>query len=556
MTALVECVPNFSEGRDKAVIDAIADAIRSVPGVSLLDVDAGADTHRTIYTFVGEPEPVLEAAFRSHKVAAERIDMSRHRGAHPRMGAADVTPFVPVSGGVTMEDCVALARRLGERVGAELGIPVYLYEAAATSPERRNLADVRSGEYEGLGAKISDPKWKPDFGPAKLHPRSGAFIIGAREFLIAYNVNLNTRSVPLANEIAFSIRELGRLKRDAAGEKVVDEKGNNVYVPGRLKAVKAVGWEIPAYGRAQVSINLTNYHVTPPHVAVEAVREEAARLGLVVTGSELIGLIPREALLDAGRFYLRRQGRSCGVPERELYHVAILSLGLAELGPFDVKKKVVELAAAKEQPVSKLVERTVRDFVDECSMDSPVPGGGSVAALCAAQGAALACMVANLTVGKKGYEKVWEEMKGVAEKAQALKDVFVGIIDADAESFAKVTEAWRLPKSTPEQAAARTRAIEEATKGAALVPLELMEKVPEAMELALACATRGNKNSASDAGVAGSALRAAAEGAWLNVKINLTSLTDKEFVARTDAEGKAALKAAQDGAAKVLAAMG
>jgi glutamate formiminotransferase/formiminotetrahydrofolate cyclodeaminase len=555
MKKLVECVPNFSEGRDPAVINAIAEAVRSVAEVSLLDVDAGADTNRTIYTFVGEPEAVLEAAFRALKVASARIDMSKHRGAHPRMGAADVTPFVPVSG-ATMEDCVALAQRLGERVGRELSVPVYLYEAAASVPERRNLADVRSGEYEGLAAKVTQAKWKPDFGPAAFHAKSGAFIIGARQFLIAYNVNLNTRSVPLANDIAFSIRELGRLKRDAAGEKVVDANGNGVYVPGKLKAVKAVGWEIPAYGRAQVSINLIDFNVTPLHVVMEAVREEAARLGLVVTGSELIGLIPREALLAAGRFYLRKQGRSCGVPERELYHTAVLSLGLAELTPFDVNKKVVELAAKKESPVNKLVDRTVRDFVDECSMDSPVPGGGSVAALCAAQGAALACMVANLTVGKKSYEKVWEEMKTVAEKAQALKDVFLDLIDRDSDSFAKVTEAWRLPKATPEQTQARTKAIEDATKGAALVPLEVMQKVPEAMELALACATKGNKNSASDAGVAGSSLRAASEGAWLNVRINLTSLSDKEFVARIDAEGRALLKAAQEAAAKISAAMG
>ncbi len=555
MSPLIECVPNFSEGRDPAVIEAIAEAIRSVKAVSLLDVDAGADTNRTIYTFVGEPEPVLEAAFRALQAAAKLIDMSKHHGAHPRLGAADVTPFVPVSR-ATLEECAALARRLGERVGRELGVPVYLYEAAASTPARRNLADVRSGEYEGLAAKVADPKWAPDFGPAAFHPKSGAFIIGAREFLIAYNVNLNTRSVPLANEIAFAVRELGRLKRDAKGDKVVDAEGNNVYVPGRLKYVKAVGWEIPAYGRAQVSINLTNFRATPPHVVVEAVREEAARLGLVVTGSELIGLIPREALLEAGRYYLKRQGRSCGVPERELYHVAILSLGLAELAPFDVKKKVVELAAQKEQPMSKLVDRTVRDFVDECSMDSPVPGGGSVAALCAAQGAALACMVANLTVGKKGYEKVWEEMKRTAEKAQALKDVFMDLVDRDSEAFAKVTEAWRLPKATPEQTAARARAIEAGTQGAALVPLELLRRVPEAMDLALFCAAEGNKNSASDAGVAGSALRAAAEGAWLNVRINLSSLTDKDFGARTEAEGRVLLEAAKATAAKVAAAMG
>ena len=545
---LVECVPNFSEGRDQAVIQAIADAMRSVEGVSVLDVDPGADTNRTVYTFVGSPDAVVEAAFRAIKVGVERIDMQKHHGEHARLGAADVTPFVPVSG-VTMEECVELARRLGKRVGEELGIPVYLYEAAATSEQRRSLPDIRAGEYEGLAKKLEDPVWKPDFGPSEFKPRSGAFVIGARRFLIAYNINLNTRDPKLANEIALEIRERGRLLRDASGNKILGEDGAPLRTQGRLKECKATGWYIEDYGQAQVSMNLTDHHVTPVHVALETVREEAQKRGLVVTGSELVGLMPKDAIVEAGRYYLKRQGRSWGVPERELIDVAILSMGLSQLTPFDPKKKIIELCVEKTE--GKLVERTVSGFVDECSSESPAPGGGSVAALSGALGAGLACMVANLTVGKKGYEAVWEEMKEVAAEGQGIKDRFVGAVDRDTEAFNAVMAGFRMPKGTPEQKAARDEAILEATKTATLVPFEVLEAVPRALELALVVASKGNKNSASDAGVAASALRTAAEGAWLNVRINLATMDDGEFKKQLLAEGQALLRTAHERAEAV-----
>ena len=547
-TQLVECVPNFSEGRDQAVIDAIADAMRSVEGVAVLDVDPGADTNRTVFTFVGPPDAAVEAAFQAMKVAVERIDMRKHTGEHARLGAVDVTPFVPVSG-VTMDDCVQLAKRLGERVGNELGIPVYLYEEAATSPQRRSLPDIRAGEYEGLANKLEDPTWKPDFGPAEFKPRSGAFVIGARKFLIAYNVNLNTRDPKLANEIALNIRERGRMARDEKGKKIVGADGKPKRQPGRLQECKATGWYIEDYGQAQVSMNLTDHHVTSPHVALETVREEAQKLGLVVTGSELVGLMPREAIVEAGKFYLKRQGRSWGVPDSELIDIAIKSMGLAELTPFDPKTKIIEMCV--DPSGDKLVDRTVTDFVDECSMDSPAPGGGSVAALSGSLGAGLAAMVANLTVGKKGYEADWEEMKVVAEKAQVLKDHFVAAVDRDTAAFNAVMACFRMPKGTPEQKQARNDAIQEATKQATMVPFEVLRAVPDALELALVVARKGNKNSASDAGVAGASLRTAAEGAWLNVRINLAGIEDEALKKQLVQEGEALLAKAHQGADEV-----
>jgi glutamate formiminotransferase / formiminotetrahydrofolate cyclodeaminase len=547
-TPLVECVPNFSEGRDRKVIDAITEAMRSVPGITVLDVDPGADTNRTVFTFVGPPDAAVEAAFRAHKVAVEKIDMSKHHGEHPRMGACDVTPFVPLQG-VTMADCVALARRLAERTGKELGVPVFLYEEAASADYRRNLSEIRSGEYEGLANKFKDPKWKPDFGPAEFHPRTGAFVVGTREFLVAYNASLNTRDTKLAMEIATHIRESGVLKKDEKGNKVIGPDGVPERIPGRFKQMKATGWYIDDYGRAQVSMNLTNYKVTSVHAALEGCREEAAKLGLVVTGSELVGLIPKDAMLEAGRFYLKKQGRSWGVPERELIHIATLSLGLAELSPFDPKKKIIEMCV--EGSMNRLVDRTVTDFVDECSMDSPAPGGGSVAALSGALGAALANMVANLTVGKKGYEAVFEEMKQVAAEAQSLKDKFMAAIDRDTDAFNKVMDAFKMPKSTPEQKDARTAAIQEGTKQATLVPLEVLRMVPKGLAFALAVAERGNKNSASDAGVAGLSLRTAAEGAWLNVRINLAGITDEGFKTEVRNEGLAVLAKARAAADQV-----
>jgi glutamate formiminotransferase/formiminotetrahydrofolate cyclodeaminase len=526
MTKLVECVPNFSEGRDRKIIDAIADAVRGVADVKLLDVDPGADTNRTVYTLVGTPEGVKEAAFQAAKKAHELIDMSKHSGAHPRMGAMDVCPFVPVSG-VTMDDCVQIAKDLGKRLGEELDIPVYLYEFAATSPERQSLADIRTGEYEALEEKFKDPKWKPDFGPAKFKQKWGASVVGAREFLIAYNVNLNTKDKKLANEIALNIREGGRAKKDASGKLVKDEKGNTVKVPGRLKAVRAIGWYIDQYRQAQVSINLINYNATPLHVVFETAREEAEKLGLIVTGSELVGLVPLKPMLDAGKFYLKKQGKSAGVPEKELVEIAVRSLGLDQLSEFDPAKKIVEYNFLKPAP---LMSMTARDFVDEVSSESPAPGGGSVAALAGSLCAALSAMVANLTVGKQGYEKVWPEMSELAEKGQAIKDKLIKAVDEDTNAFNDLMEAMRLPKATPEQKASREAAMEQGYKKAAAVPLQTAKACLEAMELSLTAAQKGNANSASDAGVAALMARAGVEGAGLNVLINLGDIKDRAFV--------------------------
>lgn len=526
MTKLVECVPNFSEGRDRKIIDAIADAVRGVADVKLLDVDPGADTNRTVYTLVGTPEGVKEAAFQAAKKAHELIDMSKHSGAHPRMGAMDVCPFVPVSG-VTMDDCVQIAKDLGKRLGEELDIPVYLYEFAATSPERQSLADIRTGEYEALEEKFKDPKWKPDFGPAKFKQKWGASVVGAREFLIAYNVNLNTKDKKLANEIALNIREGGRAKKDASGKLVKDEKGNTVKVPGRLKAVRAIGWYIDQYRQAQVSINLINYNATPLHVVFETAREEAEKLGLIVTGSELVGLVPLKPMLDAGKFYLKKQGKSAGVPEKELVEIAVCSLGLDQLSEFDPAKKIVEYNFLKPAP---LMSMTARDFVDEVSSESPAPGGGSVAALAGSLCAALSAMVANLTVGKQGYEKVWPEMSELAEKGQAIKDKLIKAVDEDTNAFNDLMEAMRLPKATPEQKASREAAMEQGYKKAAAVPLQTAKACLEAMELSLTAAQKGNANSASDAGVAALMARAGVEGAGLNVLINLGDIKDRAFV--------------------------
>lgn len=549
MQKLIECVPNFSEGRDRSVLDAIAAEISGVEGAVLLDVDPGAATHRTVFTFVGGPEAVAEGAFRAIRKAAELIDMSKHKGAHPRMGATDVCPFVPVSG-VSMEECAEIARKVGERVGRELRIPVYLYEKAARKLERESLASIRVGEYEGLAEKLKSPEWAPDYGPAEFNSRSGATVIGAREFLIAYNVNLNTRDRKLANEIALSIREAGRLKKDAKGSAVVDSAGNKVRAQGLLPAVRAVGWYIEEYGCAQVSINLLNYNVTPPHLAFEACVEEARKLGLRVTGSELIGLIPRAAILQAGHYYLEKQGKSSGVPERELVHAAVRSLGLAELTPFDPDQKVIEYRI--HQRKGSLVELTARGFADELSSDSPAPGGGSVAALCGALSAALGAMVANLTVGKKGLEEAWEPMKSAARRGQILKDWFLSAVDEDTVAFNKVMDAFRLPGKSPEDKAAKEAAVQEATRLATEIPVSVLERSLEALDLAEETARQGNPNSASDAGVAALCARTCAEGAWLNVCINLKNLTDQEWVAATRAKADEARRHAVERAEAIL----
>jgi glutamate formiminotransferase/formiminotetrahydrofolate cyclodeaminase len=535
MVRLVECVPNFSEGRDRQKIAAITQVIADTPGVRLLDVDPGADTNRTVVTFVGPPAAVAEAACAAIRRAAEVIDMRQHRGAHPRMGATDVCPFVPLEG-VTMEDCVTLAREVGERVGREVRIPVYLYEEAATRPERRNLAEVRKGEYEGLPQKLADPEWRPDFGPAELNPTAGATIIGAREFLIAYNVNLNTKEKRLATRIAQAIRESGSPKKDAAGNFVLDGHGEKVMTPGRLKACKATGWYIEQYGLAQVSINLTNYKVTPVHVAFDECVKEAERLGVRVTGSELVGLIPKQALLMAGRYYLEKQGLSAGQPEADLMGAAVLSLGLGQLGPFDAKKKVIELAVVEEP---RLGSATLRQFVDVLSTASPTPGGGSVAALCGSLGAALAAMVANLTVGKKGYEDYDEEMRRIAAVGQALKDELLAAVDRDSAAYDGVMGAMRLPKKTPEEQAARKVAVERANKDATAVPLEVMRAAAKVAELCDGVADQGFRPSLSDAGVAAAAARAAGIGAYLNVRINLGNLEDRPWAAEVAAESLA-----------------
>jgi glutamate formiminotransferase/formiminotetrahydrofolate cyclodeaminase len=532
MARLVECVPNFSEGRNRAVIDAIADAIKGVAEVKLLDVDPGADTNRTVYTFVGPPDAVSDAALKAARKAYELIDMAKHHGAHPRMAAMDVCPIVPVSE-VTMDDCVEISRSLARRIADDLQVPVYFYEYAATSETRRSLANIRTGEYEALERKLQDPAWAPDAGPARFDPKFGAPVVGAREFLIAYNVNLNTRDRKLANEIALNIRENGRVARDAAGQPIVDEHGRQVKRPGRLKAVRAIGWYIEQYRQAQVSINLINYKTTPLHVVFETVREEAEKLGLVVTGSELVGLMPLQPLLDAGRFYLHRQGKSTGIPEREVVETAVRSLGLDQLAAFDPDKKVIDYQFRTRGP---LVSMAVDRFVDEVSSESPAPGGGSVAALAGSLAAGLSAMVANLTVGKRGYNQAWTELSALAERAQALKDRLLRAVDEDTEAFNAAMAAMRLPKGTPEEQSARDAALEAGYQQAARVPLATATLCLEAIDLAGLVAAKGNRNSASDAGVAALMARAGVEGAVLNVLINLGSVKDDAFKAGCRAE--------------------
>lgn len=522
---LVECVPNFSEGRNRKVIDAIAEAIKSVEGVELLDVDPGASTNRTVVTFVGEPEAAAEAAFQAIARAAQLIDMRQHHGAHPRMGATDVCPFIPVAG-VTMADCVELAKRLGQRVGKELAIPIYLYAEAAQQEDRRNLADVRQGEYEKLAERMRDG-FKPDYGPGDFNAAAGATVIGARKFLIAYNVDLNTRSAKLANEIALNIKEAGRAKRDAEGNIIKAADGTTVKTPGRLKATKAVGWYVEEYKRAQVSINLVDYEQTSIHTAFDECCKEAEKLGLRVTGSEIVGMVPLTPMLMAGRHYLAKQDRCTGVAESELVNTAALSMGLSDVAPFDPQQKIIEYRIAPKQKL--LRDLSVTAFTDELSSDSPAPGGGSVAALCAGLSAALSSMVANLTYSKKGFEESKPLMNDLAEKAQQLKAQFVAAIDEDTQAFNRIAAARQLPKDTEENKLARDKAIEQANKDATMVPLSVLEGTVEAIAIAETVANKGNPNTLSDAGVAGLTARAAADGAFYNVLINLPSLTDEEF---------------------------
>lgn len=522
---LVECVPNFSEGSDRKILDSIADAIGAVDGVELLDVDPGVATNRTVFTFVGEPDAAVEAAFQAIARAGELIDMTKHEGAHPRMGATDVCPFIPVAG-MTMDDCAELARRLGKRVGEELKIPVYLYGEAAACEDRRNLADIRSGEYEGLEEKMKRPDFKPDFGPGEFNARSGATVIGARKFLIAYNINLNSRSRKLANEIAFNIREKGRFKRDGKGKVVRDENGKALMVPGTLKSCKGVGWYIEEYGCAQVSLNLVDYHETSMHTAFDEACRQAEKIGVRITGSEVVGLVPLEPMLRAGRHYLEMQGRCQGVPEEELIDIAVKSLGLSDVSPFVPAEKIIEYRVADGQ--GRLKDMTVAGFTSELSSESPAPGGGSVAAVCGGLSAALSSMVANLTHAKKGYESARSVMDKIAIDAQALKDRFVRLIDADTDAFNLILEARRLPRDSDEKKAARDSAILEANKQATNVPLEVLSSCLKAAELAELTVEKGNPASLSDAGVAALTAEAGARAAHYNVLINLEGIRDED----------------------------
>ncbi len=536
---LVECVPNFSEGRNEKVIDAITDAIRAVSGVNLLDVDPGYSTNRTVVTFVGQPDQVVEAAYQAIMRAAQLIDMRKHRGEHPRMGATDVCPFVPVSG-VSMAQCVELAQRLGERVGRDLGIPIYLYAEAAQKAERRSLADIRQGEYEALNEKMKDSAFAPDFGPKTFNAASGATVIGARQFLIAYNVNLNTRSKKIANEIAFNIREAGRAKRNAAGEIEKDAAGNTVKVAGTLKEVRAVGWYVDEYQRAQVSINLTNFEVTSLHQAFDEVCRQAESMGVRVTGSEIVGLVPLQPMLAAGRHYLRKQGRSAGVSETEIVECAVQSLGLAELSPFAAREKIIEYRVAPEGKF--LRDMTLAQFADELASESPAPGGGSAAALCGSLSAALGAMVANLTFEKKGFEKQKASMEKLAEDAQRLKKSLLETVDADMLAFNKILEARRLPKGSEAEKSLRDEAIVDANIIATSTPLSVLQAVPELLQIAAQVVEHGNQSSLSDGAVAALMATAAAEGAYYNVLINLkdfgVSAKEQEFasVSRAQAE--------------------
>jgi glutamate formiminotransferase / formiminotetrahydrofolate cyclodeaminase len=556
MKQLIECVPNFSEGYDMHIIRQITDQIESVDGVKLLDVDPGQATNRTVVTFVGTPDEAVEAAFRAIKKAAELIDMSRHKGAHPRMGATDVCPFVPVAN-ISMEETVMYARKLAERVGTELGIPVYCYENAAFTEDRRNLAHCRSGEYEGLPKKLKDPKWKPDFGPAEFNASAGATAIGARDFLVAYNINLNTTSVRRANAVAFDLREKGRPKREGdpiVGKIAKDENGNEVWIPGALKACKAIGWFIPEYGIAQISINLTNISITPVHVAFDEACKKAQDRGLRVTGSELVGLIPLKAMTDAGKYFLRKQKRSVGVSDRELINIAVKSLGLDDLKPFKPEEKIIEYVLAQEAKKG-LVDMTCRAFADETASESPAPGGGSISAYMGALAASLGTMVANLSSHKAGWDARWEEFGNQAEKGQQLKDALLFLVDEDTNAFNLIMDAFSLPKTNEAEKIAREQAIEDATKYATEVPLRTMQKAYEVFELLAAMVETGNPNSVTDAGVGALAARSAVMGACLNVKINATGLKDRAFAEKIIADATAIEKQAIEQETAIIAAV-
>ncbi|MCC7318772.1 MAG: glutamate formimidoyltransferase [Bacteroidales bacterium] len=534
MKKLIECVPNFSEGRDMALIKQITDEIEKIEGVKLLDVDPGAATNRTVVTFVGSPDEVIEAAFQAVKKAASIIDMQRHKGEHPRMGATDVCPLIPVSN-ISMEETIEYARKLAKRIGEELAIPVFCYESAAFIPERKNLATCRSGEYEGLSQRLTDPRWKPDFGPAAFNARSGATAVGARDFLVAFNVNLNTTSTRRANAIAYDVRERGRVMREGhpvTGKIVKDAQGNQVYTPGSLKSVKAIGWFIEEYGIAQISMNLTNIAITPVHIAFDEVCRKADARGVRVSGSELVGLIPLKAMTDAGKYFLAKQQRSLGVDDAELIKIAIKSMGLDELKPFNPQDRIIEYVLAKEQKETKLIDLSAKNFANLTASEAPAPGGGSVAAYLGALGASLATMVANLSSHKRGWDDRWEEFSTWAEKGQKFKDELLFLVDEDTLAFNRIMDAFGLAKKTEAEKTARHHAIQEASKYAIQVPLRVMKVSLDSMGLIEAMAKEGNPNSVSDAGVGALCARSAVMGAFLNVKINASGVDDKAFASQ------------------------
>lgn len=541
---IIECVPNFSEGRDMTIIRQITDEIEKIDGVRLLDVDPGKATNRTVVTFVGHPKAVIEAAYQAIKKAAEIIDMSKHSGEHPRMGATDVCPLIPISG-ITMEETAAYAHELGKRVGETLDIPIFMYESAATKPERQNLAIIRAGEYEGMAAKLKDPKWYPDYGTNTFNERAGATVIGARDFLVAYNVNLNTTSVRRANSVAFDIRENGRIKTDAKGKNVLDASGEPIRIPGACKSVKAIGWFIEEYGIAQISMNLTNINETPLHIAFDECCKSAQSRGLRVTGSELVGLVPKSVLIDAGKHFLKQQKRSVGISEKELIHIAVRTLGLDELSPFDPSKKVIEYLM-EDKTSHPLVQKTLVDFANETASESPAPGGGSISAYVGALGVSLGTMVANLSSHKVGWDDKIEYFSQKAEEGQNLKDTLIDLVDADTHAFNKIMDALKMPKATDQDKAARKSAMHAATIGAIEIPLKVMKVSLDSMNMLKEMAENGNPNSVSDAGVGALCARTAVEGAALNVRINCSGFDDKEFVTKALAQADEMLKKAKE----------
>jgi len=548
---IIECVPNFSEGRDMTIIKQITDEIEKTDGVRLLDVDPGKATNRTVVTFVGHPKAVIEAAYQAIKKAAELIDMSKHTGEHPRMGATDVCPLIPISG-ISMEETAAYAHQLGKRVGEALHIPVFMYESAATKPERQNLATIRAGEYEGMAAKLNDPKWYPDYGTNTFNEKAGATVIGARDFLVAYNVNLNTTSVRRANSVAFDVRENGRIKTDARGKNVLDDSGEPIRIPGACKSVKAIGWYIEEYGIAQISMNLTNIHETPLHIAFDECCKSAQSRSLRVTGSELVGLVPKSVLIDAGKYFLKKQKRSIGVSEKELIHIAVRTLGLDELSPFDPSKKVIEYLM-EDKSAHPLVQKTLVDFANETASESPAPGGGSISAYVGVLGVSLGTMVANLSSHKVGWDDKIEYFSEKAEEGQKLKDTLLDLVDADTNAFNKIMDALRMPKATEDEKSARKAAMHAATIGAIEVPLRVMKISLQSMYMLKEMATNGNPNSVSDAGVGALCARTAVEGAALNVRINCSGFDDKEYVADALAQAKEMLQKAKEAEREIIA---